>query len=100
MARRSSRGRPDGPRRHGLEAAGSPIAAADDRLAEDEMLSSSPIYEVAAVLRERGKPPVAYMVDADRNYVGGAFVSGLNRDMRERLWQRVTAKAGPPAKGL
>ena len=29
-------------------------------------------FEVAAVLRERGKPPVAYMVDADRNYVGGA----------------------------
>ena len=57
-------------------------------------------FEVAAVLRERGKPPVAYMVDAERNYVGGAFVSGLNRDMRERLWQRVTAKAGPPAKGL
>ena len=57
-------------------------------------------FEVAAVLRERGKPPVAYMVDADRNYVGGAFISGLNRDMRERLWQRVTTKAGPPAKGL
>ena len=28
-------------------------------------------FEVAAVLRERGKPPVAYMVDAERNYVGG-----------------------------
>ena len=52
------------------------------------------------MLRERGKPPVAYMVDADRNSVGGAFVSALNRDMRERLWQRVTSKAGPPAKGL
>ena len=60
------------------------------------------IYEIAAVLRERGKPPVAYMVtpDAERRYVGGAFISGLNRDMRERLWARVTAKAGPPAKGF
>ncbi len=57
-------------------------------------------FEVAAVLHERGKPPVAYMVDGERNYVGGAFISGLNRDMRERLWQRVTAKAGPLAKGL
>ncbi len=56
--------------------------------------------EVAAVLRERGKPPIAYMVDADRNYVGGAFISGLNRDMRERLWARVTAKAGPVPKGM
>ena len=72
---------------------------ADHRLAENEMFRV-PNIEVAAVLRERGKPPVAYMVDADRNYVGGAFISGLNRDMRERLWQRVTAKAGPPAKGL
>ena len=40
------------------------------------------------MLRERGKPPVAYMVDADRNYVGGAFISGLNREMRERLWEQ------------
>ena len=40
------------------------------------------------------------MVDADRNYVGGAFISGLNREMRERLWARVTAKAEKPAKGL
>ena len=40
------------------------------------------------------------MVDADRNYVGGAFIRGLNREMRERLWERVTTKAGPIPKGL
>jgi hypothetical protein len=40
---------------------------------------------------------LAYMVDADRNYVGGAFISGLNREMRERLTltrQRPSVAAG------
>jgi hypothetical protein len=41
--------------------------------------------EVAAVLRERGKPPIAYMIDANRRYVGRAFIA-LNREQREPLW--------------
>jgi ATP-dependent DNA ligase len=47
-------------------------------------------YEVAAVLREPGRPNVAYMVtpDKERHYVGGAFIT-LNDQMRERLWARV-----------
>ncbi len=45
-------------------------------------------FEIAAVLRERGKPPVAYMVDSNGRYVGGAFVA-LTQELRERLWERV-----------
>ncbi len=45
--------------------------------------------EVASVLRERGKPPIAYMVDHDRRYLGGAFIA-LNREQREQLWSRVS----------
>jgi ATP-dependent DNA ligase len=57
-------------------------------------------YEVAGVLREPGKPLVAYMVtpDKERRYVGGAFIT-LNDKMRERLWARVQAKAKAP-KGI
>ena len=52
------------------------------------------------MLRERGKPAVAYMVDQDRHYVGGAFIT-LNQKLRERLGDRVTGKASSPApKGL
>jgi bifunctional non-homologous end joining protein LigD len=53
-------------------------------------------YEVAAVLREPGRPAVAYMVtpDKDRRYVGGAFIS-LPPAIRERLYARVHAKAHP-----
>jgi bifunctional non-homologous end joining protein LigD len=53
-------------------------------------------YEVAAVLREPGRPNVAYMVtpDKERRYVGGAFIT-LNEKMRERLWARVNARAKP-----
>ena len=53
-------------------------------------------YEVAAVLREPGRPNVAYMVtpDKERRYVGGAFIT-LNDKMRERLWARVNARAKP-----
>jgi bifunctional non-homologous end joining protein LigD len=38
------------------------------------------------VLREPGRPNVAYMVtpDKERRYVGGAFIT-LNETMRERL---------------
>jgi hypothetical protein len=34
-------------------------------------VSSSAMSQLAAVLRERGKPPVAYVVDSDQQYVGG-----------------------------
>jgi bifunctional non-homologous end joining protein LigD len=53
-------------------------------------------YEVAAVLREPGRPNVAYMVtpDKERRYVGGAFIT-LNEEMRDQLWARVNAKAKP-----
>ena len=46
--------------------------------------------------REPGRPAVAYLVtpDQERRYVGGAFIT-LNREMRERLWSRVQAKARP-----
>jgi DNA ligase D-like protein (predicted ligase) len=54
------------------------------------------IYEVAGVLREPGRAAIAYMVtpDRERRYVGGAFIA-LNREMRERLWERVKASARP-----
>src|SRR6185295_11004170 len=53
-------------------------------------------YEVAAVLREPGRPNVAYMVtpDKERRYVGGAFIT-LNEKMRDRLWSRVNSRAKP-----
>jgi hypothetical protein len=52
------------------------------------------------VLRERGRPAIAYMVtpDKERRYVGGAFIQ-LNQEMCERLWKRVTAGA-KPVKGV
>lgn len=55
-------------------------------------------YEVAAVLREPGRPAVAYMVDENRRYVGGAFIT-LPHAIRERLWARVQAGA-KPVKGV
>jgi ATP-dependent DNA ligase len=56
--------------------------------------------EVAGVLRERGRPAIAYMVtpDKDRRYVGGAIIN-LTDKMRERLWSRVKASA-KPVKGV
>ena len=52
------------------------------------------------MLREPGRPAVAYMVtpDEERRYVGGAFIT-LNDELRERLWARVQAKA-KPVKGV
>ena len=59
------------------------------------------IYEVAGVLREPGRPAVAYMVtpDKERRYVGGAFIA-LNQNMRERLWERVQKAKGKPVMGV
>jgi hypothetical protein len=51
-------------------------------------------------VRDRGGPArarqanVAYIVDKERRYVGGAFIP-LDEKMRERLWARVNAKAKP-----
>jgi bifunctional non-homologous end joining protein LigD len=58
-------------------------------------------YEVAGVLREPGRPAVAYMVtpDKERRYVGGAFIT-LNQKMRERLWARLQKAKGKPVKGV
>jgi DNA ligase D-like protein (predicted ligase) len=58
------------------------------------------VYEVAGVLREPGRPAVAYLVtpDRQRKYVGGAFIT-LNQELRERLWSRVRANA-KPVKGV
>ena len=46
------------------------------------------------MLREPGRPPVAYTVtpDDERRSVGGAFIN-LTDEMRERLWARVKASA-------
>jgi ATP-dependent DNA ligase len=54
--------------------------------------------QVAGVLEGRGKPTVALMIDSDRNYVGGAFIT--NRRIKERLLARVRSKAGPLPKGI
>jgi DNA ligase D-like protein (predicted ligase) len=53
-------------------------------------------YEVAGLLRQPGRPAIAYMVtpDKERSYVGGAFVT-LNKELRERLWRRVRKNAAP-----
>lgn len=58
------------------------------------------VYEVAGVLREPGRPAVAYLVtpDKQRKYVGGAFIT-LSQELRERLWSRVRANA-KPVKGV
>jgi ATP-dependent DNA ligase len=56
--------------------------------------------EIAGVLRERGRPAIAYMVtpDKERRYLGGAFIQ-LSQEMRERLWKHVKAGA-KPVKGV
>ena len=48
------------------------------------------------MLREPGRPAVAYLVtpNKQRKYVGGAFIT-LNQELRERLWSRVRANAKP-----
>ena len=57
-------------------------------------------YELLGVEREAGKPAFALMAERGTGrYVGSAFIT-LNREMRERLWQRVQEHAGPPPKGM
>ena len=42
------------------------------------------VYKVGGVLRDPGRPAVAYLVtpDEQRKYVGGAFIT-LNQELRE-----------------
>ncbi|MET3597066.1 DNA ligase D-like protein (predicted ligase) [Mesorhizobium shonense] len=56
-------------------------------------------YELLGVEREAGKPAFALMAERGTGrYVGSAFIT-LNREMRERLWQRVQEHAGAAPKG-
>ncbi|WP_436250869.1 ATP-dependent DNA ligase [Mesorhizobium amorphae] len=57
-------------------------------------------YELLGVEREAGKPVFALMAERGTGrYVGSAFIT-LNREMRERLWQRVQDHAGTAPKGM
>jgi bifunctional non-homologous end joining protein LigD len=57
-------------------------------------------YDLLGVEREPGKPAFALMAEpGTRKYVGSAFVS-VNREMRERLWQRVQEHAGPAPRDM
>ena len=49
---------------------------------------------------EAGKPAFALMAERGTGrYVGSAFIT-LNREMRERLWERVQEHAGPAPEGM
>ncbi|MER8574573.1 ATP-dependent DNA ligase [Mesorhizobium sp. M1409] len=57
-------------------------------------------YELLGVEREAGKPAFALMAERGTGrYVGSAFIT-LNRELRERLWQRVQQHAGTAPKGM
>ncbi|RJT28648.1 ATP-dependent DNA ligase [Mesorhizobium waimense] len=57
-------------------------------------------YELLGVEREAGKPAFALMAERGTGrYVGSAFIT-LNREMRERLWERVQEHSGPAPKGM
>ncbi|PBB67401.1 ATP-dependent DNA ligase [Mesorhizobium sp. WSM4312] len=57
-------------------------------------------YDLLGVEREPGKRAFALMAERGTGrYVGSAFIS-LNREMRERLWQRVQEHTGPAPKGI
>jgi bifunctional non-homologous end joining protein LigD len=57
--------------------------------------------EVLGVVREQGEAPLALMAptDGSRKYVGAAVI-GLNRAMRDRLWERVAGMPGRAPKGI
>jgi bifunctional non-homologous end joining protein LigD len=57
--------------------------------------------EVLGVFREQGEAPLALLAAADgsRKYVGAAVI-GLNRAMKERLWERVAGTPGRAPKGI
>ncbi|TPN43189.1 ATP-dependent DNA ligase [Mesorhizobium sp. B1-1-7] len=53
-------------------------------------------FDLLGVEREPGKPAFALMADRGTGrYVGSAFIT-VGREMRERLWQRVQERSGPP----
>jgi bifunctional non-homologous end joining protein LigD len=57
-------------------------------------------YELLGVEREPGKPAFALMAERGTGrYVGSAFIT-LNREMRERLWERVQEHSGPAPNGM
>ncbi|RJT37613.1 ATP-dependent DNA ligase [Mesorhizobium waimense] len=57
-------------------------------------------YELLGVEREAGKPAFALMAERGTGrYVGSAFIT-LNREMRERLLERVQEHAGAAPKGM
>ncbi|RAZ89865.1 ATP-dependent DNA ligase [Mesorhizobium hawassense] len=57
-------------------------------------------YDVLGVEREHGKPAFAIMAERGTGRFVGLAVIALNREMRERLWQRVQEHSGPPPKGV
>ncbi|MER8972016.1 MULTISPECIES: hypothetical protein [unclassified Mesorhizobium] len=57
-------------------------------------------YELLGAEREPGKPAFALMAERGTGrYVGSAFIT-LNREMRERLWERVQEHSGPAPNGM
>ncbi|TPN53984.1 ATP-dependent DNA ligase [Mesorhizobium sp. B1-1-7] len=57
-------------------------------------------FDLLGIEREPGKPAFALMAERGTGrYVGSAFIT-LNREMRERLWQRVQQHAGAAPKGM
>ncbi|CAN7499239.1 ATP-dependent DNA ligase [Mesorhizobium caraganae] len=57
-------------------------------------------FDLLGVEREAGKPAFALMAERGTGrYVGSAFIT-LNREMRERLWERVQQHAGAAPKGM
>ena len=88
--------------RMGLEGMVSKKASAPYRSGRGESWLKVKCYQesilgVAGVLREPGRPAIAYMVTpGERRYVGGAIINLTDR-MRERLWKRVKAGAKPVA---
>jgi ATP-dependent DNA ligase len=57
------------------------------------------MLQVIGVVRKPGKATQAILADHKHRYVGKAAVT-LNNEMRERLWDRVKANAGPMPAGL
>ena len=81
--------------------ASAPYRSGRDReLAEDQVLRGID-YEVAGVLREPGRPAVAYMVtpDKERRYVGGAFITLNDEDARAAMGARARPRR-KPVKGV
>lgn len=57
-------------------------------------------YDLLGVEREAGKPAFALLAERGTGrYVGSAFIT-LNREMRERLWQRALEHAGTAPNGM